>query len=67
VKLLPHLIFILVGVILGKCAQYGAVDAFAAEIGYNAASLVGVVPAIAVLYLFTLKFPQLRNFGSRRG
>ncbi len=57
-------IALMIGV--AKAAQFAAVDAFGAELGFNLASLLGAGPVVALYYYAAVKLPALNRFGFSR-
>lgn len=65
--LLGALVMIAVMVAVAKAAQYAAVDALGARLGFDAASLLGVLPVIAFYFFLSVRYPHLNKLGLTRG
>lgn len=48
-------------VAVAKVVQYASVDAFGQQLGFNVASVVGVLPVIAVYIIAAVKLPHVRG------
>ncbi len=66
-KAIVALPVIVMMVVLAKVAQYAAVDAFGAALGFDLASAVGVVPVIVLYYWAAVSLPRLTIWGLTRG
>ena len=66
-KALMTLPLVVLMVVLAKFAQYAAVDAFGAALGFDLASAVGVVPVLAFYYWAAVNVPRVIRWGLPRG
>lgn len=65
-RLFFSFLFVLVGVIVGKACQYAAVAHFGARLGFERASLVGLVPFVVTLFVLKRRFPRFFTVAPRR-
>ena len=69
-KILRFLIAIpvvIVMIVFAKIAQYAAVDAFGGRLGFELASLLGVLPVIAFYIWLAARYPHYFKPGFIRG
>jgi hypothetical protein len=60
-------LFVAVGVAVGKWCQYTAVDYLGSRLGFELASLVGLVPFLAILIMMKGRFPRYFTFKRSSG
>ncbi|MBB4616695.1 hypothetical protein [Sphingomonas abaci] len=58
------ILFVALGVVIGKWCQYTAVAYLAGWLGFEAASLIGLAPFVAALLVLTAHHP--RHFAFRQ-
>jgi hypothetical protein len=54
-------------IVFAKAAQFAAVDAFGADLGFGLASMLGGGPVLAFYYWAAKRYPKLNTYGLSRG